>query len=196
MFCFCFVFFSVCGCSRYQRLHYCIFLYFRAICAEVCVKKVLLLAEYRHMYCKQAERLGLLLVEKSGLMKLQWRLYRPFSLGYCYSFFQFRWYHCQCCYCGGGVLFVFFFFWCELAPSPGLLWYDSYTAASWIFPLNADLHFSQAKGGAAPTVCMILMMMMMTMMMLRVVMMIFMLGVLNEWMWHWLAETSNIFNLN
>lgn len=29
-----------------------------------------------------------------------------------------------------------------------------------MFPLSADLHFSQAKGGAAPTVCMILMMLM------------------------------------
>lgn len=62
----------------------------------------------------------------------------------------------------------------ELAPSPFLMWYDSYTAGPLTFPLNADFHFSQAKGGATPTVCMTLQMM------LRVVVMIFMLGVLNE----------------
>lgn len=50
---------------------------------------------------------------------------------------------------------VFFPFWCELVPSPGLLWHDSYIAGPHYFHKNADLHFSQAKGGAAPTVCMI-----------------------------------------
>lgn len=43
------------------------------------------------------------------------------------------------------MFLLFFSFWCELAPSPGLLWYDSYTTGPLIVPLNADLHFSQAK---------------------------------------------------
>lgn len=59
-------------------------------------------------------------------------------------------YHCQCYNHGGFILLS----WCEVAPSPGLLWYGSYIAGPLIFPLKADLHFSQAKGGAAPTVCM------------------------------------------
>lgn len=56
-----------------------------------------------------------------------------------------------------GFLLGFFvlLFRCKLAPPPGLLWYESYSAGPWIFPLTADLHFSQANGGAAPTVCMI-----------------------------------------
>lgn len=132
---------------------------------------------------------------KKWVDETQRRLYRPFfSLGHCYSlFFSSSVDITANVVTVEGVLYfcILFFFWCELAPSPGLLWFDSSTAAPWIFPLNADLRFSQAKGGAAPPVCMILMILMQ-----RVVMMIFMLGVLNEWMWHWLAETSNIFNLN
>lgn len=44
----------------------------------------------------------------------------------------------------------------ELVPSPGLLWYDSYIAGPPLFPLNADLHFSQAKGEASSNVCIFL----------------------------------------
>lgn len=37
--------------------------------------------------------------------------------------------HCQCYYCGAGVrVFCFASFRCELVPSPGLLWHESYTA--------------------------------------------------------------------
>lgn len=44
-------------------------------------------------------------------------------------------------------------FWAtSLAPSPGLPWYDSYTAGPRLFPLNADLYFSQAKGGVPNTI--------------------------------------------
>lgn len=164
------------------------------MCKSLC-KKVLLLAEYRHMYWQQAEGLSL----PDWLRKVGWwntaEDLKTLLLFWSLFFLLFSSVDITASVVTvEGVLCFYFFFWCELAPSPGLLWYDSYTTGPWIFPLNADLHFSQAKGGAAPTVCMI-----------------FddddddaeggdddfyALWVLNEWMWHWLAETSNIFNLN
>lgn len=52
-------------------------------------------------------------------------------------------------YCGGVFFFFPFSFGREMAPSPGLLWHDSYTAGPLIFPLNADLHFSGYRRGSS-----------------------------------------------
>lgn len=69
---------------------------------------------------------------------------------------QFCWYHCQRCYCGRGFSHLFFSsLECELAPPPGLLWYLQLHHRTLMFPQKTDLHFSQAKGGAAPAVWMI-----------------------------------------
>lgn len=63
----------------------------------------------------------------------------------------------------------------DLAPPPGLLWYDSYTAGPLLFPLTADIYFSQAKGGVPNTILYRT---------LRIgrIFMLFIGGVSNEWM--------------
>lgn len=48
----------------------------------------------------------------------------------------------------GGALFLSG----DVAPPPGLLWYDSHAAGPPLFSLNADFYFSQAKGGVSNTI--------------------------------------------
>lgn len=147
---------------------------FRSLC-----EKVLLVAEYRHIYWQQAKHLCLYRLGKVG----RWNsakddqfclVYRPlFPLGHCTLFSSFL------------LISLPMFLQCELAPSPGLLWHDGNTAGLLIFPLQADLHSSQAKRrGSSDRVCMIFDWRCWG---------LFVLGVLDEWMWHLTCRPANNF---
>lgn len=53
---------------------------------------------------------------------------------------------------GGGGWGLLLLFLPDLAPPPGLLWYDSHAAGPPLFSLNGDFYFSQAKGGVPNTI--------------------------------------------